>query len=145
MGTCTWAPDESRLIEMVLMRSHNVCFIEGRETCLCVVFGIPYFLELCHPTHSSVGEFCPRRSRYDPCCSGVRTVFRMFHISPIFGLAWSLREIATGAGWYGSCRAAGHSRVSGLGSLYFGCLLSSRFCMSFYFVSLRTEWRRMQS
>ena len=66
--------------------------------CLCVVFGLLYFLELWHPSHSGVGGSCPRRSRYDPCCSGVKTVFHMYHISPMLG------EIAPGAGWCGSCR-----------------------------------------
>ena len=97
--TCTWAPDQSRLIEMVLMRGHNVCFIENWGYCLCVVFGIPYFLKLCHPTYSSVGGSCPRRSRYDSCCSGVISVRY--------------------SGWYGACERlplarAGMARVVAL-------------------------------
>ena len=33
---------------------------------------------------------CSRRSQYGPCCSDVKTVFHMFHISPMLGPVWSL-------------------------------------------------------
>ena len=100
VGTCTWAPDQSRLIEMVLMRGHNVCFIEGWGNCLCVVFGIPYFLELCHPTHSSVGVLsasvsirsmllrCEDCLSHVPYQSDIRTGMEPVRDCPWCGLIW---------------------------------------------------------
>ena len=56
--------------------------LRDKRDYLCIVFDIPSYLELCHPNHLGVASVLVR--------SGVKTVFHLFHISPLLGLVWSL-------------------------------------------------------
>ena len=66
-----------------------------------------------------------------PYQSDIRTGMEPARDCPWCGLVWLV-----------SCRWPQSGEWAGKFIFFF--LLSSRFCMSFYFVSLRTEWRRMQ-